>query len=154
MHAEWTTSHWDLGEGGAIIFCAVSDQIAADTTRWVAFTFGSASQALRRDRVEPRFGLIAALNRLVNRAVEAGDTVGLREVHFTTFGAYRHRTGQRAARNTPLDAFRISRIADLLDAVGAAAGSDPEQVFGARRLRSRDAVEVVDDLVTSGPQLG
>lgn len=48
---------------GAIIFCRCRDGSAGDT-RWVAFTFGAGSQAVRRAAVTPRFGRITALNRI------------------------------------------------------------------------------------------
>jgi hypothetical protein len=50
---------------GAAIFCAVSaDLDKADRTAWVVWTFGSASRAFRRSSLDPRFGLLVALNLL------------------------------------------------------------------------------------------
>ena len=46
---------------GAIVFVAVE---YTDTTRWLAWTFGSGARGLRRSATDPLFGLLVALNAL------------------------------------------------------------------------------------------
>ena len=51
---------------GAAIFCAIPPGDTGRTqVRWIAWSFGTASRAIRRSAVDPRFGLLAALNLMV-----------------------------------------------------------------------------------------
>ena len=134
------------GVQGAIIFCRCADPREA-SLRWIAFTFGSGSQSVRRQSVSPRFGLIAALNRL---ARTASSTAMLRQAGYRALGPYTYQAGYRAARDTPLDSFRIDRVADLLSAVGGQAGEDHDPVFGSRSLKIRHDIGSFDDFVDVG----
>jgi uncharacterized protein (TIGR04141 family) len=134
---------------GAVIFCAVLDP-EDEALRWVAFSFGSASKAVRKRAVEPRFGLLTALNRISMSQMDPTDNRGglLRQASYRALGPYSYQAGYRAARDTPLDSFRIDRVADLLSAAGGRTGpvDDPDQVFGSRSLRTRQTVSSVASL--------
>lgn len=125
---------------GALVSVQTTDPLTKDASRWVCWAFGGASRSVRREVVEPRFGLITALNRI---ATEAG---GLRQLEYRSFGAYRQRTGHTAGRDTPLDGFRIDPVIDLLSGVGGRAEEGRGgQVYGSRPIRLRTTVQVVDD---------
>lgn len=94
---------------GAIVYCGVSDPLqSGEDPRWIGWTFGSGSRVLRRDAIDPRFGLITALNRIATGeggTQSAARKRSLRHLHYQHFGAYNQRTSHRAARNTPLHGF-------------------------------------------------
>lgn|GEM_PF-6471556 len=124
---------------GAVAYCAVADQDGE--LRWVAFTFGSASHSVRRHAAEPRFGLIVALNRIVSEDEGEADAGRLRQANFRMRGPYTQQATHRAARDTPIDAFRMDRFVDVLTAVGGANASDPRsQVYGARALKTTETL--------------
>ena len=136
---------------GAALFCAVQEPDGHEQVRWVAYTFGAASHAIRRRAIEPRFGLLVALNRI---AIAHGDDTDprlrgrLRQASYRGLGPFTFNAGYRAASDTPLDSFRIDRVVDLLyGAGGPTRGDSSGQVFGARALKTREPVESVDDLV-------
>jgi uncharacterized protein (TIGR04141 family) len=151
------TAHESLG---AAVFCAVSASVEGGPVRWVAWTFGNASRALRRSAQDPRFGLLAALNLLVVPLLESGQSAGvpsqrrrgprLREMRYRTTSPYVQQTGHRSARDIPVDGFRIDRTSDLIAAVGAT-GADPalttSTLLGGRSLRFRAMVTRIDELV-------
>jgi hypothetical protein len=63
---------------GAAIFCAISaDPDNADRAVWVVWTFGSTSRALRRSSLDPRFGLVVALNLLAAPLLSSQDGSGI-----------------------------------------------------------------------------
>lgn len=129
---------------GAIAFMGVEDP-ADESLHWVAWSFGSGSRALNRRAIDPRFGVVTALNRLT--AETAGSESALRQLEYRTFGAYSQRTGHRAARDTPLDGFRIEPLTDMVSGVGGRTGGpNPAQVFGGRPLRTRGVISSVSDL--------
>jgi uncharacterized protein (TIGR04141 family) len=132
---------------GALVFCAVEDP-KVGKLRWVTWSFGTGANSLRRERLEPRFGLLAAFNRIVEDADprDAGGP-GLRQLQYETFGSFRQRTGHRAAHDTPLDGFRMDRLVDLLSAVGGrTGGEDSVQVFGRRQIQFSQDVDAPEDL--------
>jgi uncharacterized protein (TIGR04141 family) len=152
----------DFGSGreslGAAVFCAVS--AAGDgEVRWVAWTFGSAGRALRRSAHDPRFGLLTVLNLLampVLKCEEAGPPEGqrrrgpqLREMRYRTTAPYVQQTGHRAARDIPIEGFRIDRTSDLIAAVGGT-GADPalttSTLLGGRSLRFRAWINSAEEL--------
>ncbi len=113
---------------GAAVFCAVSPAAEGGPVRWVAWTFGNASRALRRSAQDPRFGLLAALNLLVVPLLQAEQSPEipnqrrrgprLREMRYRTTAPYVQQTGHRAARDIPVDGFRVDRASDLVATVG------------------------------------
>ena len=145
---------------GATVFCAVPAAVDGGPVRWVAWTFGNASRALRRSAQDPRFGLLAALNLLVVpllRAEQSRETPTqrrrsprLREMRYRTTSPYVQQTGHRAARDIPVDGFRVDRASDLVAAVGGT-GADPalttSTLLGGRSLRFRALVTRVEELV-------
>jgi uncharacterized protein (TIGR04141 family) len=145
---------------GAAIFCAISPENADSTNmRWIAWTFGSASRSIRRSAVDPRFGLLATLNLMAlslpgpTEGPEASTQHGkaqLREIRYRTNAPYVQQTGHRAARDIPLDGFRVDRSSDLVATVGGT-GADPalstSTILGGRSLRFRAAVNKITDLV-------
>lgn len=135
---------------GAAVFCAVGEPDGG-TLRWIAYTFGAASHAIRRHAVEPRFGLIVALNRITLAHSDDSDPRlrgRLRQASYRGLGPFTYNAGYRAARDTPLESFRMDRVIDLLyGAGGPTRGDRSGQVFGARALKTREPVASVDDLV-------
>jgi uncharacterized protein (TIGR04141 family) len=146
---------------GAAVFCAVSAGSGnADRTAWVVWTFGSASRALRRASLDPRFGLLVALNLLAAPLLSSEDSPRissteqrpphLREIRYRTPAPYVQQTGHRAARDIPVDGFRVDRSSDLVATVGGS-GADPalttSTVLGGRSLRFRAGVSSIRDLV-------
>lgn len=146
---------------GAVIFCCVSPEDSRTRlVRWVAWTFGTASRALRRGNLDPRFGLIAVLNLMVLPLLDLerpsdGSAVRsrgpqLREIRYRTTAPYVQQTGHRAARDIPVDGFRVDRSSDLIATVGGR-GADPalttSTVLGGRSLRFRAAVRNIADLI-------
>src|SRR5439155_24385659 len=106
---------------------------AEPNLRWVAWAFGTGSRALRRKARDPRFGLLVALNLRAVPLLEAASTEGevsksprprLREMSFRTTSPYVQQTDQRAARDIPLEGFRLDRSSDLVATVGGS-GADP-----------------------------
>jgi uncharacterized protein (TIGR04141 family) len=128
---------------GALVYVKVQDPLdESGPLRWVCWAFGSGSRSLVRGCLEPRFGLFAALNRLAR-----ADEVGLRQLEYRSFGAYRQRTGHTAGRDTPLDGFRIDPVIDLLSGIGGRTGRGfNAQVYGGRPLRLRTDVQGIADL--------
>lgn len=139
---------------GAVVFCAVTDATRGGGLRWTAWAFGSASRTLDRQRLEPRFGLYVALNRLSRSSGDDLDELhhelaaGLRQLQFRTPSPYSIQTGQRAGRDIPVQGFRLDHMVDLISGVGGRAGQDDDQVFGARQLRLRRRLGSIDDLTT------
>jgi len=132
-----------LPSRGAIVFCATEDPAHEGTIRWVAWTFGIGSRSLRRTALEPRFGVISALNRII------GDGSGqalLRRLQYSQQGAYKQRTGHVASHGIPLGGFRMDRVRDLLAAVGGKPSDDDAQVFGGRNLAFRTDLTALDAL--------
>jgi uncharacterized protein (TIGR04141 family) len=138
---------------GAVIFDAVDYR---DMTRWLAWTFGSGSRALRRSATDPRFGLLVALNALVTGQLSDVDDGGggprprgvkLSDLRYRTRGPYTHQTGHRSARGVPIRGFRMDTQSDLLSAVGGRT-TDPilADVFGGRSARFRTEVTTLADL--------
>ena len=145
---------------GAAVFCAVSSDVDGGQLRWVVWTFGNAGRALRRSAEDPRFGLLAVLNLLVVPLVASEQTTGvvgqrrrgpqLREMRYRTTSPYVQQTGHRAARDIPIDGFRVDRASDLVAAVGGT-GADPalttSTLLGGRSLRFRAGITEIGDLV-------
>jgi uncharacterized protein (TIGR04141 family) len=147
---------------GAVIFCAVSvGDEEEKLIRWMAWTFGRASRALRRSAQDPRFGLLAVLNLLVIPLLKSEDSTEplpssrrrspqLREMRYRTTAPYVQQTGHRAARDIPVDGFRVERSSDLVAAVGGT-GADPaltsSTLLGGRSLRFRAGISRIEDLV-------
>ena len=96
---------------GAAVFCAVSPPAEGGPVRWVAWTFGNASRALRRSAQDPRFGLLAALNLLVVPLLQAEQSPEipnqrrrgprLREMRYRTTAPYVQQTGHRVPVTYP-----------------------------------------------------
>ncbi|MEX2417354.1 MAG: DUF6119 family protein [Actinomycetota bacterium] len=116
----------------AIVFVLVSDPAdPKGSRRWVGWTFGAAARSLRHACLEPRFGLFAAMNEIAK--AEDG---GLRQVEYRTFGAYRQRSGHTAGRDTPLDAFRVDPLMDLVSGIGGHSGTyNSSEFYGGRAIR-------------------
>jgi uncharacterized protein (TIGR04141 family) len=146
---------------GAVVFCAVSsNQEGGGQTRWVAWAFGTASRALRRSAQDPRFGLLAVLNLLVVPLMRAeqNDTTPanrrraprLREMSYRTTSPYAQQTGHRAARDIPVEGFKVDQASDLVATVGGT-GADPalttSTLLGGRSLRFTAGVRRIEDLV-------
>lgn len=135
---------------GAAVFCAVSAAVDDGEVRWVAWTFGTAGRALRRSAQDPRFGLLAVLNLLVVPLLKSDNAAQrqsrrrrgpqLREMRYRTTSPYTQQTGHRAARDIPVDGFRVDQTSDLVAAVGGS-GADPalttSTLLGGRSLRFR-----------------
>src|SRR5262249_45605909 len=73
----------------------------------------------------------------------------LRELRYRTTAPYVQQTGHRAARDIPVDGFRVDRASDLIAAVGGR-GSDPARatsaMLGGRSLRFRARLASLDEL--------
>ena len=137
-----------LPSRGAVVFCPVADP-RDDSPRWIAWTFGIASRYLNRGSAEPRFGVIAALNRII---ADGDEEALLRKLQYRQQGPYQQRVGHVASADTPLGGFRIDQVRDLLAAVGGTPRDDDAQVFGARNLLFRTEVEqLVETLVSETP---
>jgi uncharacterized protein (TIGR04141 family) len=144
---------------GAAVFCAVPAAANSSEVRWVAWTFGSVGRALRRTAQDPRFGLLAVLNLLVEPLAKPEDTVEsqgqrrrgpqLREMRYRTTSPYAQQTGHRASRDIPVEGFRVDQMSDLIAAVGGT-GADPalmtSTLLGGRSLRFRALVSSVSQL--------
>lgn len=149
---------------GAILFCAVPEEMNdGERIRWIAWTFGTGSRALRRAAQDPRFGLLVVLNLLTDQAdqdeLEPG-TVDpatsrakgprMRELRYRSPAPYVQQTGHRAARDIPLEGFRIDRSTDLVAAIGST-GAVPalatSTVLGGRALRFRTKIGRIEELV-------
>lgn len=144
---------------GAIVFCAVAESTGAgERIRWVAWTFGSGSRALRRAVQDPRFGLMAVLNLLVDQPdddqeADSSRTVKgprMREMRYRSSAPYVQQTGHRAARDIPVDGFRMDRSSDLISTIGSS-GAVPKlrasTLLGGRSLRFQARVSQIADLV-------
>lgn len=148
---------------GAIVFCAVADtrQTGAPTRRWLAWCFGSGSRSLRRTGSDPRFGLLTALNTLAlsgatlpqeGRQVERAPQFRL--LQYRTTAPFFQQTGHRAARDIPVEGFRLDRQSDLVSAIGGhTRDALIQDVLGGRSLRFRREVTGFDDLVKLSEEL-
>ena len=142
---------------GAIIFDAIDYQ---NTTRWLAWTFGSGSRALKRSATDPRFGLLVALNALAAGHVSDDNEpsshkgVKLSDLRYRQRGPYAQQTGHRSTRGIPLSGFRMDPQSDLLSAVGGHT-ADPMlvDVLGGRSVRFRADVSNLDDLTRLEAQI-
>ncbi|MEA2901406.1 MAG: hypothetical protein QOH36_1293 [Actinomycetota bacterium] len=142
---------------GAAVFCAVSDP-EDQTMRWVVWTFGSAARSIRRRAIDPRFGLIIALNRISES--EAEDPVEyrtrgrVRQLQFRTPSPYAQHTEVRAANDVPVEGYRMDRMVDIVSAVGGRVSDTTiGHVFGSRSFKYRGEVACIDDLVSSSEVL-
>lgn len=145
---------------GAAVFCAVSAAVDDGEVRWVAWTFGTAGRALRRSAQDPRFGLLAVLNLLVVPLMKSDNAAlgqsrrrrgpQLREMRYRTTSPYTQQTGHRAARDIPVDGFRVDQTSDLIAAVGGS-GADPalttSTLLGGRSLRFRAWINRPEELI-------
>lgn len=139
-----------LPSRGAVVFCPVTDP-RDDSPRSIAWTFGIASRYLNRRAAEPRFGVIAALNRII---ADGDEEALLRKLQYRQQGPYQQRVGHVAAADTPLGGFRIDQVRDLLAAVGGTPRDDDAQVFGVRNLLFRTEVEqLVETLIGESPEV-
>jgi len=145
---------------GAVVFCAVTEETEdGERVRWVAWTFGTGSRSLRRGAQDPRFGLLVVLNLLTEQADPSDAETGpvsrsrgprMRELRYRSPAPYVQQTGHRAARDIPLDGFRIDRSTDLVAAIGstgAVAELDASTLLGGRSLKFRTRIGAIDDLV-------
>lgn len=132
-----------LPSRGAVVFCAAQDPANGEVIRWVAWTFGTGARSLRRTALEPRFGVISALNRIIG---DGSEPALLRRLQYSQQGAYRQRTAHVAFDDTPLGGFRMDRVRDLLSAVGGKPSDDDAQVFGGRNLAFRTDVTALETL--------
>jgi uncharacterized protein (TIGR04141 family) len=120
---------------------------------------GTGSRSLRRGAQDPRFGLLVVLNLLTEQA-DPGDTGSgpvsrsrgprMRELRYRSPAPYVQQTGHRAARDIPLDGFRIDRSTDLVAAIGstgAVADLDASTLLGGRSLKFRTRIGAIEDLV-------
>lgn len=137
---------------GAVVFCAIAEADGAGV-RWMAWTFGAGARALRRSRLDARFGLLAALNTFAAARSAASHGVDrsrpqLRALEYLTTTPYFQRTGHRAPDDIPVDAFRFDRHSDLVSKVGARTG-DPDiaALTGGRGLSFRTEVGDLKELV-------
>jgi hypothetical protein len=150
---------------GAILFCATRDGTpAGGPIRWLGWCFGFGWRVMRRRATDPRFGLLVALNALapVSHPLPAvGDpplpssrAPRLSDLQYRTTTPYFQQTGHRAARDIPVEGFRIDRASDLVSAVGGRT-ADPllPKVLGGRSVRFRAGVECVADLVKLSEEL-
>lgn len=165
----WEEFHLPLVDSGgqslgAIVFCAVPEQVGdQERVRWVAWTFGAGSRALRRKAQDPRFGLLVVLNLLTEQAENDqadGEQVDkpanrargprMRELRYRSPAPYVQQTGHRAARDIPLDGFRIDRSTDLVAAIGstgAVPALDTSTLHGGRSLKFRPKIRRIEELV-------
>lgn len=127
-----------LPSRGVVVFCAVEDPTCTESVRWLAWPFGIGSRYLARKKLEPRFGVIAALNRIIH---EGAEHALLRKLQYRAQGAYRQRVGHVASTDTPLAGFRIDEVRDILSAAGGKPAGDEAQVFGGRNLVFRTEVD-------------
>jgi uncharacterized protein (TIGR04141 family) len=135
---------------GAIVFCAAEDPLLPQTPRWLAWTFGTGSRYLDRRRLEPRFGVISALNRIIG---EGSEQALLRKLQYREQGAYRQRVGHIASSDIPLSGFRMDQVRDLIAAAGGKSQGDDTQVFGGRNLIFRtDIPELLDTVRAESPR--
>lgn len=135
---------------GAIIYCAVAiSDPQPEHIRWVAWCFGAGSRILRRAASDHRFGLLIALNLLVAREDSSARPPRLRNLQYRVTAPYFQQAGHRAARDTPVEGFRMNTDSDLLSAAG---GHTSDGVFadvlGGRSMKFRAEINAVDDFVT------
>jgi uncharacterized protein (TIGR04141 family) len=161
---EFIRQELDLAEFGGgstsfstILFCAVRGLVEASCVQWLAWTFGPASRTVPRSASDPRFGLTIALNLLAvpaaappaqpSRRFERRPQV--RELRYQTTAPYFQRTGHRAARDIPIDGFRLDRLSDLVSAIGGRidVASFTNSVVGGRSLRFDNDIDDVQDLL-------
>lgn len=127
-----------LPSRGALVFCAVTDPQDGKSSRWLVWSFGIGSRYLERRRLEPRFGVITALNRIIGE--DEGET-RLRKFQYQQPGAFRQRVGHVAASDTPLGGFRFDRVRDLVAAAGGRPTHKDTEVFGSRNYVYRTEVD-------------
>jgi uncharacterized protein (TIGR04141 family) len=138
------------------IFCAIP-HASGSSVRWVAWCFGAGSRLLTRSASDPRFGLTIALNLLSvpSPSPEPGADARaqrrpqVRQMQYRTTAPYFQQTGHRAARDIPLDGFRVDRLSDLVAAMGGRTdmASFTNSVLGGRSLRFRSGIEELVDLI-------
>lgn len=145
----------------AALFCAIEEDLGEDTRlRWVVWTFGGASRSLRRGACDPRFGMLAALNLMVAPSEESGHdgeqvVTGqrlpqLRELRYRATAPYVRQSGNRAARDIPIEGFRVDQASDLISAVGGSNANPAltaSTVLGGRSLQFRARVRDLPDLI-------
>lgn len=127
---------------GALVFSSVEDPKVSESVRWIVWAFGTGGRYLERAALEPRFGVITALNRIVG---EGGHQFLLRKIQYRQEGAFRQRVGHVANTDIPLGGFRMDELRDLLGAVGGRPSDDETQVFGSRGYVFRTTIEALLD---------
>jgi uncharacterized protein (TIGR04141 family) len=150
---------------GVILFCATGDSTpAGGPIRWLGWCFGFGWRVMRRRATDPRFGLLVALNALApvsHPLPDVGDpplppsrAPRLSDLQYRTTAPFFQQTGHRAARDIPVEGFRIDRASDLVSAVGGRT-ADPllPRVLGGRSVRFRAGVDCVADLVKLSEEL-
>lgn len=143
----------DFGTGsdslGAIVFVATNDAVNKQL-RWLAWCFGTGIRSLRRYAVEPRFGLLAALNAISIATGEdiAGDSGRLQEVKYRVTAPYFQQASHRAAQVIPIEAFRVDPRSDLVTEAGGVTGDATfGAVLGGRSFRFATDVNDMSTLV-------
>lgn len=132
---------------GAVVLCTVDDS-TGNGARWLAWCFGTGSRMIRRSAQDPRFGLTIALNMLaapktpapernIPRQRRDKDSPNFRQIGYRTTAPWFQQTGHRAARDIPLDGFRIDRRSDLIASIGGRTTSPSftDSVTGGRSIR-------------------
>ncbi|NMO54538.1 TIGR04141 family sporadically distributed protein [Actinoplanes sp. TBRC 11911] len=150
---------------GAVVLCTV-DESNGNGMRWLAWCFGSGSRMIRRSAQDPRFGLTIALNMLagpkapeqiIPRQRRGKDSPHFRHIGYRTTAPWFQQTGHRAARDIPLDGFRIDRRSDLIASIGGriTSPSFTSSVTGGRSIRfGADLVRLSELLDLSATLLG
>ncbi len=116
-------------------------------TRWICYTFGSASSKIRRRSMEPRFGLIVALNEICLSSTDAG----VRKAQHRSVSSGPYVADFRSGSDTDIEDFGFDSVLDLLKAAGGNITDETDNqktrsIFGARSFKSSESVESIDCL--------
>lgn len=145
----------DRESTGAVLFIRVPEPGATEG-RLVVWTFGTGHYLVRNAAVDPRFGLLAVLNRLSDPEVDNEGAEGVAHPRGVTLARLNTHTGplRRAAlvAATPTRADRLGRIDTTTDSLASVTGrtgaGSLSRLSGGRAMRQDAFVRSLDELRT------
>ena len=121
---------------GAIFFFQVGDP-----ARWLAWSFGRGFQYLIRSNLDPRFGVISALNSLT----EGEGAAAFRKLQVRRQVGVPQIVGRATFGDAPIGAFELDEVWDAIKSIGGRT-ADGTSVYGGLSLVESRLVIAPDDL--------
>lgn len=126
----------DRPDRGAVFFFRVGDP-----PRWCAWSFGRGWRYLLRQRLDPRFGVISALNDLTR----AEDEAVFRKLQVRREAGEPQLVGRATFGDAPIGAFELDEVWDAIKSIGGRT-VEGNMVYGALSLVESHSISEPDEL--------